>query len=415
MSNLHFWRTLGPGLLFSGAAVGVSHLVQSTRAGALFGLALAGIIILINILKYPAYRFGVDYGQSTRRSLLAGYRELGVWAPILFCIVILPVAPIILAAISATTAGLLGAITGIDLSVPVLVAIVIGSTSFLLIWGGYSWLDRVNRILMAFLIIATLSTTVLVLPNIEWGTLADVSWMSQPASLLFIIALAGFMPNPLDVSVPQSIWTVQAEKDVPDDDRATLSETRKGFLTGYVVTGILAICFCIMGAGIMHNSSIEPASDAVGFATQIIALYGETLGPIPALLAAISAFAVMLSTMFVAFDAYGKSFTSAYEEISGVRDPVRLRRAYVTIIMSIGISALSVLIFFLSDFGQFIDLATSLAFLSAPIIGVLNHLVVTRCAMPDAARPNRAIRIQSLIAIGVMSVMTAGYFVLNYR
>ncbi|MCA1748618.1 MAG: hypothetical protein LC634_03490 [Sphingomonadales bacterium] len=58
-----WWRAIGPGLIFSGAAVGVSHLVQSTRAGAMFGLALVGVILLINLLKYPAFRFGVDYSR----------------------------------------------------------------------------------------------------------------------------------------------------------------------------------------------------------------------------------------------------------------------------------------------------------------------------------------------------------------
>ena len=32
-------KSLGPGLLFAGAAIGVSHLVQSTRAGADFGFS----------------------------------------------------------------------------------------------------------------------------------------------------------------------------------------------------------------------------------------------------------------------------------------------------------------------------------------------------------------------------------------
>ena len=35
-----FAKVIGPGLLFAGSAVGVSHLVQSTRAGALYGLGL---------------------------------------------------------------------------------------------------------------------------------------------------------------------------------------------------------------------------------------------------------------------------------------------------------------------------------------------------------------------------------------
>ena len=43
---------LGPGLLFAGAAIGVSHLVQSTRAGADYGWGLIWALLLINLFKY---------------------------------------------------------------------------------------------------------------------------------------------------------------------------------------------------------------------------------------------------------------------------------------------------------------------------------------------------------------------------
>ena len=39
-----FLRGFGPGLLWAGTAIGVSHLVQSTRAGADATFALAGVI-----------------------------------------------------------------------------------------------------------------------------------------------------------------------------------------------------------------------------------------------------------------------------------------------------------------------------------------------------------------------------------
>ena len=39
------WKTLGPGLLWAGVAIGVSHLVQSTRAGVIYGFELVGIIL----------------------------------------------------------------------------------------------------------------------------------------------------------------------------------------------------------------------------------------------------------------------------------------------------------------------------------------------------------------------------------
>ena len=63
-------RVLGPGMLFAAAAVGVSHLVQSTRAGAVYGLAMLVPIVLANALKYPAFRFGPEYAAAARTSLL---------------------------------------------------------------------------------------------------------------------------------------------------------------------------------------------------------------------------------------------------------------------------------------------------------------------------------------------------------
>ena len=50
-------KTLGPGILFASTAIGVSHLVQSTKAGALFGFGLLWALLAANILKYPFFEF----------------------------------------------------------------------------------------------------------------------------------------------------------------------------------------------------------------------------------------------------------------------------------------------------------------------------------------------------------------------
>jgi Mn2+/Fe2+ NRAMP family transporter len=42
---------LGPGMMLAAAAVGVSHLVFSTQAGALYGLSLVPFIALVVVLK----------------------------------------------------------------------------------------------------------------------------------------------------------------------------------------------------------------------------------------------------------------------------------------------------------------------------------------------------------------------------
>ena len=44
---------LGPGILFASTAIGVSHLVQSTRAGAIAGFGLLWAVVAANVAKYP--------------------------------------------------------------------------------------------------------------------------------------------------------------------------------------------------------------------------------------------------------------------------------------------------------------------------------------------------------------------------
>ena len=70
-------QSLGPGIMMATAAVGGSHLVASTKAGAIFGWQLALLILLVNLLKYPFFRAGVTYTMGTGDSLVAGYAKMG--------------------------------------------------------------------------------------------------------------------------------------------------------------------------------------------------------------------------------------------------------------------------------------------------------------------------------------------------
>jgi len=46
-SSRSVFSVLGPGILYAASAVGVSHLIQGTRAGADYGLQLSFIIIRV--------------------------------------------------------------------------------------------------------------------------------------------------------------------------------------------------------------------------------------------------------------------------------------------------------------------------------------------------------------------------------
>ena len=74
--------SLGPGILMATAAIGGSHLVAATQAGALFGWQLIWLILAVNLLKYPFFRFGVEYTLHSKQSLVAGYQQQG---KLIFC------------------------------------------------------------------------------------------------------------------------------------------------------------------------------------------------------------------------------------------------------------------------------------------------------------------------------------------
>lgn len=405
-------KLAGPGLIFSGAAIGTSHLVQSTRAGAIFGLALIVVIALANALKYPAYRFGVDFAHSRKRSLLTGYRELGNWALVLFLIALTPLVPIIWAAISAATAGIVTVLIGPVAPVPVLASAILVLAVALLLIGGYRLLDRVNAWLLAFLVIATLLTTAMVLPRVEWATLVDFSWTREATALLFIVALAGFMPNPMDVSVALSLWKVEADRELPAGAHPPIEQARKSFLWPYLLTAFMAVCFCIMGAGVMHPQGIAPLADAPGFAAQVVNLYREALGPTAAYLAAIAALSVMLTTVIAGIDAYSRIFGASLAIFRGRDDASYSRSEYAGFCLLFLVISLLVVFTLLSDLTGFLDFVTSASFVIAPLIALLNHLVVTRCEMPEEARPSPLALAHNMLAIVVMAALAVMYFVL---
>ncbi len=48
------FSALGPGIVMASAAVGGSHIIASTQAGAIYGWELVSIVILANLFKYPS-------------------------------------------------------------------------------------------------------------------------------------------------------------------------------------------------------------------------------------------------------------------------------------------------------------------------------------------------------------------------
>lgn len=410
-------QALGPGILYAATAVGTSHLVQSTRAGAAYGLALVLFIVLTYVAKYPAFRFGAQYAGVTGRSLLHGYRQQGNWAVAVYIVVALGTMFAALPAVTFVTAGLARAAFGLPWDTFPVSAGILVICSAVLIGGGYRVLDRVIKVLMAILAAATLLATLLVIPKIDWSTSASLV-PSEIAStdVFFIVALLGFMPSSVDLSVWHSLWSVARSRDL---ERVTpLQDSLSDFHVGYVGTFLLALCFILLGTGVMHNSGIEFVSDPAGFAAQLINLYRETLGDWSGPLIGSIAVAVMFSTVLTGLDGYPRAAVSIFRlyrnpgtaEESAAID----KRTFAIAVLVLSFGSLFILYFLVTSLQAVVDVAATVMFLFAPVVAWLNHRVMRSSAIPRDGRPGGGLSALSLVGIAWLAGFSAYFLYLRF-
>ncbi len=413
-------QALGPGLLFAAAAVGVSHLVQSSRAGAVYGFSLVGVVLLANIIKYPAFRFGPQYAAATGTSLLEGYRRQGKWALVLYSFLTVATMFTIQAAVTVVTAGLAIATLGLSVGPLVVSFGIIVVCAILLTAGKYRLLDRVTKVLVAVLTGATLTATALAFTSMEWSASSLVELPDlDKRTVFFVVALVGWMPSAIDVAVWQSLWTLARRED--SQHAPTLKESMFDFHLGYIGTAALALCFLTMGAGVMHGRGVKFADSAGGFAAQVIRLYTETLGEWSGPIIGVAAFAVMFSTTLTVLDGFPRALTTLMARFKGPEEAgvFELKqksqgRTYWAMLLLLAVGAMLVLFAFLTSLKAMVDVATTLSFLTAPILSVLNHRAVLGAEVPTESRPRPWLIWMSILGIVCQGSFAAYYVYLRY-
>ena len=410
-----FLGAIGPGILLAAAAIGVSHLVQSTRAGAGFGFAMLPALVIACVTKYPFLEFGPRYAASTGEDLVEGYRRLGPWAVWVCAIVTFGSMFIIMAALTVVTAAIaqylltlylpsLGTVPPAAWSAGI-IALCLG----LLLIGRYRALERTMKALMVVLLLSTIAAVAIALarpPAPAPAPAPDAAPWWGAANLAFLLAFMGWMPIPIDSAIWNSIWVREHARVTGrrPDRRATAFD----FRLGYALAAVVAVLFLAMGALVMRGRVAEPA-DGAGFVRQLIDTYAAALGRWSVPIVALAALTTMLSTTLVVLDAFPRAMHRLTEAIRGVGPDESARRTGNT---RWGIAqaavAMAIILFTLESMTTMVDLATTLSFLTAPVLATINHLVITRHAPPEA-RPGAAMRALSLVSIALLACFSAGY------
>lgn len=397
---------VGPGLMLAAVGVGVSHLVYSTQAGADYGLSLLWLIIAVTLIKYPAFRFAVDYANATGESLVKAYGDISKLALAWLLAGFIVDTFIATSAVAMVTAGLF--ISVFDLSYPAPhVAIIITIFSALILMNGqYGKAEKIVKILVIVFSLLTLAALFFALPILgsnDRPIFADVS-IDLPLSL-FVIAVAGWMPMPTNGAILFSKWVVEKRK--LDQDNFNGEDAIRDFKVGYFLTLFLAVCFVIMGTAVLFETGREVPVTPPEFAAELFSVFTETIGKWSYPIIASAGLAVMWSTQIALMDVMPR----LTDRLAGVimKRPAHLPDRYklFSFIQVIGI--IIILLFLLSSFKAFLYFATSVGLIAAPTIAYYNYLAITSEKIPTKYRPNKILVIWNWSCIFIMTLFAIGF------
>jgi Mn2+/Fe2+ NRAMP family transporter len=420
MFNKNLLKTLGPGILFASTCIGVSHLVQSTRAGANYGFSLVIMILLVNLFKYPFFEYGSRYANATGTSIIDGYRKLGKWAINLYAFITLGTMFLVTSAVVVVTSGFMNNLFGIselftslnfpypNLITPTLLLTVCFG---ILAAGKYKVLDSLIKVIGGVLLVSTLIAFTL---SVLKGGATQVEGFVAPnwldfnykngMHLGFIVALMGWMPTALDLSTWNSLWTVARIKQT--GYKPKLKETLFDFNFGYIVSVILAICFVTLGANLMYGTGETLPASSAAFSGKVVQMYTTTMGDWSKWIIGPAAFSIMFGTAIAVIDGYARSSERILEILFVEKkenvDIENRKREYIISILAL--SVISFLIGYLfvydensrigiskflnnllgnteeetaiSGFKFLVDIATTISFIVAPIVAIMNFSVV---------------------------------------
>ncbi|MCH2194443.1 Nramp family divalent metal transporter [Kordia sp.] len=389
--NASFLKKLGPGLLFAGAAIGVSHLVNSTKVGAEFGFGLLWALLLVNLFKYPFFQFGPRYAAATGESLLDGYKKLSKGLLIVYFILTFATMFTIQTAVTIVTAGLAKQLFGIDFDMEVWSTIITLICLGILAMGRYSFLDKLMKVIIITLTISTIVAVTFAITNgNEALTIGQI--FPEGAGHTLLIVFMGWMPAPLDISIWHSLWAIEKRQETKE---FTPKTALFDFDFGYIVTIILGACFIALGAYVMFGSGIEFSPKGGVFASQLIDLYTTNLGSGAYIIIAIAAFTTMFSTTLTTLDASPRAMAKTSQLLFGKY----IKHSYIFWMLILVAGTILILTQFLSEMSALIKIATVLSFITAPFYAISNYILITSKHTPKEWQPKLGLRILSWLGI----------------
>lgn len=423
MNVSRIFSLLGPGIVWAATSIGVSHIVQSTRAGADYGFALLGFIILAHVIKYPFFLFGPKYAGLTGKSLLDGYHRIGKWAFFLFLLLTFITMFFVQSGVTIVTSALAMNLFGDVLTLSQWAGLVLVVVCTVLIVGHYKLLNSLLKWMMILLVICSVIAWFAAIgrlglsPSVQ----APVIELTSVASIAFIVALIGWMPTAIEVSVWHSLWTLSRSNKYGAN---AAKNATTDFNIGYATSFFLAVVFLWLGALILFGKGEGFSNSAAVFAGQLVGLYSLALGDWSWLLMAIVTFVALFSTTFAVADGFPQVWRQAYailkmdtirEDDPTTDQPIihhavthkpRFNHIYVISLIVLALGSWVIISLFTADIKSLLDFVTTVSFVSAPIYAWLNYKVMQSEDVPEEYKPTGVFRLYTLTCLLILTLFS---------
>ena len=146
--------------------------------------------------------------------------------------------------------------------------------------------------------------------------------------------------------------------------------------------------------------------DNLSFTGKVISLFTLSFGNWSFYLIAIASFAIMFGTTIGVLDGYARTLSRIMELFKGEEESPQMYTRWLAVT---GIGSMLVIYFFNNNFSALINFATTLSFLIAPFIAVINFKLVTGNDLKIEDQPKNGMKILSYLGIILLTAFSIFY------
>lgn len=398
-------RLIGPGIVWATAAIGSGELIISSRVGSEYGYVFIWALWIGIWLKYWIQRGILDLTVLSGEpivdvwSKLPGGRFINLYWILFFILTMTGVSGLL--GLTASIADVLLPL-GVNIWAIIIILVVIVLSYF----QNYASFEKFMLVLSLILAIGAIGAAVLAQPNVS-----EIFVWELPSTVpitLAVLALLGWgAGSGPDLMLPYSWWVAEKgyhKLEVKDNEQALMHLTDEESVTkvkswlnvikwdtivGYLITGIVASVFMIVGAAILRPRGI--LVEGIDVLTRISSIFTDTYGSFTFILFMVPAFAAIFSTTLGVFDGCRIGIAHLARLLTGrERVPIGEMRKNNWYRISLVVFSLIPLFLFLgiSRPVALILFASVVSAISMPFLAIVTLWSIIR-VLPKVYRPNR--------------------------